>query len=269
MNRYHQGKAHVFGIMIIFSLFIVSGMLYLAAPRSATMQGVQIVTLTARESGNVITQKGDTVNFSYTGTYDNGTIFDHGIISSQIIGNNNLLAYFDQNLAGREAGVQFSFAIPPEYGYQSGRYQGLTLHFQVTITQVLRGGKVLYPTSLSISSPADITYVNGATGNSISWTITASSTGTKDYIIYRNGTIVTTGSWTSGSPVSITIDGLAVGVYNYTINAMDSSAGQVQDTVIVTVSAGITDGYPVAVVGMIVVATILILTKKRNRIAVP
>ncbi|HME54976.1 MAG TPA: FKBP-type peptidyl-prolyl cis-trans isomerase [Candidatus Lokiarchaeia archaeon] len=115
---------------------------------------VVVYAFTSSTSNAVTTKKGDDVDLAYIGTFDNGTIFDHGTLPSEIIGNNQLLPYFDQNLVSRTAGQPFSFSVPPSQGYQSpqlaqNRYQlyGETLHFQVTITKVLRDGKVLYPTS--------------------------------------------------------------------------------------------------------------------------
>lgn len=257
-------KIHIFIIMLVLSMFICSCMLNVVGSRPATIAGVQVANLTIHDSGTVITQVGDTVDFTYIGTYDNGTIFDRNTLVSQTIGNNELLPYFDQNLRDREAGVPFSFAIPPDEGYQTGPYAGLTLHFNVTITKVVRDGQLIYHNDLSITSPPDITYIHGTTGNSISWTITTTSSGTNGYIVYRNGTSVATGSWTSGKPVTISIDGLAIGIFNFTINANDTLGGLVQDTVVVTVSGGITAGYPVAVLALITIVSVLVLFKRRN-----
>jgi outer membrane protein assembly factor BamB len=89
----------------------------------------------------------------------------------------------------------------------------------------------------AITFQSDITYSAGAAGNSISWTVTDASTATTGYTIYRNGTSVATGSWTSGTPVVQNVDGLSVGSYNFTIVTTDGLGGSVQDTVIVTVAS--------------------------------
>ncbi|HME52686.1 MAG TPA: PQQ-binding-like beta-propeller repeat protein [Candidatus Lokiarchaeia archaeon] len=88
-----------------------------------------------------------------------------------------------------------------------------------------------------ITHPADITYVAGSTGNSISWTIIDATTSTRTYRIYRNYSSVTNGTWTSGTPVTCTVDGLSPGTYNYTIVAGDGLGGWVVDWVIITVHA--------------------------------
>src|SRR5271157_557511 len=95
----------------------------------------------------------------------------------------------------------------------------------------------------SITHQQSITYTVGTTGNTISWTITASSIGTgitKYTISLYNTEIyilqqVTTGSWTSGTPVTLNIDGLSAGYYEYIIVATDGLGGQVQDQVWVDV----------------------------------
>jgi hypothetical protein len=88
----------------------------------------------------------------------------------------------------------------------------------------------------TITQPADITYTAGQTGNSIWWTVTDATTGTRSYTIYRNGTSVASSSWISGTPVFRYVDGLNGGVYNYTIVASDGLGGSVTDMVLVTVS---------------------------------
>jgi hypothetical protein len=83
-----------------------------------------------------------------------------------------------------------------------------------------------------INSPADATYQSGATGNTLAWTVTDTSIGTTSYVVYRNTTTTyQTGSWSSGSPISISLNGLAVGYHNFTIVANDGLGGSVSDEV--------------------------------------
>ncbi|HME54977.1 MAG TPA: FKBP-type peptidyl-prolyl cis-trans isomerase [Candidatus Lokiarchaeia archaeon] len=132
----------------IAAAFVVTA--FLASPAI----GNTALSLSTSISTPVITQSGDVVDLTYTGTFDNGTVFDQGTLPTVTIGNNQLLPYFDQNLVGRTAGQLFSFALSPSQGYQTpqlaqGKYQlyGETLHFQVTITKVLRNGMVIYPSN--------------------------------------------------------------------------------------------------------------------------
>jgi hypothetical protein len=153
MHRCGLSKHAFPDIMLVVSMILISCSSCLAAPRPATMPGIRAPAFVARDSGIIMTMTGDVVDFTYIGTYDNGTIFDKGTLTNQTIGNNNLLHYFDQNLVNREAGKPFSFAIPPDQGYQSGKMAGYTLHFQMTIIKVVRDGKEKYPTDTSPQNP--------------------------------------------------------------------------------------------------------------------
>ena len=122
-------------------------------------------------------------------------------------------------------------------GLLSGSY-----NFTIVATDGLGGSvqdsavvTVLSNAQPSITHPADITYAAGQVGNVISWTITDMTTGTRSYAILRNGSPVGSGTWTTGIAISLHIDGLSPGTYNFTITATDGLGGSVQDTVLVTV----------------------------------
>jgi hypothetical protein len=88
----------------------------------------------------------------------------------------------------------------------------------------------------TIESSGVTTYVFGTTNNLIQWTITDTTIATTEYTIYRNGTSMTTGSWVSGTPIQYNVDGLAPGIYNFTILAQDGIGNSSQNTMIVTVT---------------------------------
>lgn len=121
----------------------------------------------------------------------------------------------------------------------------------------------------AITSPADIPYVASTTGHSISWTITDDTTGRTSYMIYRNGTRVSNGTWSSGVAVSINVDGLGIGKYNYTIVASDGVGGSVQDTVLVTVTPATNTEFLLLLILVIIIAiiiiVILVLLEKKRR----
>ncbi|MCF2137737.1 MAG: TcfC E-set like domain-containing protein [Candidatus Thorarchaeota archaeon] len=56
------------------------------------------------------------------------------------------------------------------------------------------------------------------------------------YEIYRNATLIFSANW-AGGLITINIDGLSVGSYNYTIEIHDKAGNTNRDTVIVTVVA--------------------------------
>jgi len=99
-------------------------------------------------SGSIIVQEGDYVTIDYVGTYPaNGTIFDQGTLNNQQVGNNNLLDYFDQQLVGAIAGQKKTFVVPKQFAYTdpSHKLYGQDLHFEITITKVVRDSTTLYP----------------------------------------------------------------------------------------------------------------------------
>ena len=84
-----------------------------------------------------------------------------------------------------------------------------------------------------IDHPADFDYDEGETGNTIIWTPTDSHP--KNYTLYKDGVIEESGVW-DGSAITIDVDGLSPGDYNYTIVVFDLGGNSVTDTVIVTVN---------------------------------
>ncbi|MHA1881655.1 MAG: hypothetical protein ACTSUO_01235, partial [Candidatus Thorarchaeota archaeon] len=84
-----------------------------------------------------------------------------------------------------------------------------------------------------IDQPLDVEYGEGTTGNTIIWT--PSDAYPSHYVIYQNDTPVISDSW-DGSSITIDVDGLSVGVYNYTIAVYDTSGNWVSDIVLVTVA---------------------------------
>ncbi|MFX1560362.1 MAG: hypothetical protein ACFFBL_07225, partial [Promethearchaeota archaeon] len=92
-------------------------------------------------------------------------------------------------------------------------------------------------TAPTTDHPADFDYDEDETGNAITWTPNDSHP--KNFTIYKDGTIEDSGSW-DGSAITIDVDGLSPGVYNYTIVVYDLGGNSVTDTVIVTVNEVIT-----------------------------
>ena len=91
---------------------------------------------------------------------------------------------------------------------------------------------VLTSAEPTIDHPADVECVVGSTGNSITWT--PDDLFPYSYRILRNDTEVNSGSW-DGSSITVSIDGLEVGTYNYTLSVSNEAGNQVTDTVFVYV----------------------------------
>ncbi|MBD3158964.1 MAG: hypothetical protein GF309_09270 [Candidatus Lokiarchaeota archaeon] len=87
--------------------------------------------------------------------------------------------------------------------------------------------------------PADINFQEGQTGIEISWH--ASDANPASYVIFRNGSQIKAGAWNSSSePITISLDGLEDGIWNYTVILKDIHDQSVSDTVIVTVNPSTT-----------------------------
>ncbi|MHA2276399.1 MAG: hypothetical protein ACXAC2_11550, partial [Candidatus Kariarchaeaceae archaeon] len=84
-----------------------------------------------------------------------------------------------------------------------------------------------------IEKPDDFSFAEGTFGNTLNWTATDDYP--LVYILYRDGGNVGSSSWTNGTRVSINIDGLGPGLYNFTIEFQDLSRNYIRDSVNVTV----------------------------------
>ncbi|MCE7737083.1 MAG: hypothetical protein GPJ54_19510 [Candidatus Heimdallarchaeota archaeon] len=82
--------------------------------------------------------------------------------------------------------------------------------------------------------PSNITYVEGTIGHSIVWNATDSLP--DNYTVYKDGAFNSTGVWSNGVNVVISINGLFKGVYNFTIVFTDESGNTKTDTLFVTVN---------------------------------
>ena len=85
--------------------------------------------------------------------------------------------------------------------------------------------------------PSDLGYNEGDTGNSLSWD--PIDTEPAYYELYRNGTLVNSTTWDNSSLITINVDGLSKGIYNFTMIIYDLSGNIGVDSVVwVTVSDG-------------------------------
>ncbi|MDF1541362.1 MAG: Ig domain-containing protein, partial [Candidatus Thorarchaeota archaeon] len=86
-----------------------------------------------------------------------------------------------------------------------------------------------------VDHPDDIAMDEGSTGNLLTWSPTDANP--MRYAIYRNGTELESGPW-AGELVVISLDGLSLGVYNYTVYLLDIDDNWNRDIVFVTVVDG-------------------------------
>ena len=76
-------------------------------------------------------------------------------------------------------------------------------------------------TGPEITSPADVTFSEGTTGNTISWTATDANP--DEYRITRNGDLAESRTWISGSPIIYDIDALTSGSYVFVMTVSDEA----------------------------------------------
>ncbi|MBY9007667.1 MAG: glycoside hydrolase family 9 protein [Candidatus Lokiarchaeota archaeon] len=84
-----------------------------------------------------------------------------------------------------------------------------------------------------VSTPSDLVYIEGTTGHALSWTATDDNPDIYD--VLRDDILVSTGTWTNLEILSINVDGLSAGIYNYTIIVEDDDDYTATDSVNVTV----------------------------------
>jgi FKBP-type peptidyl-prolyl cis-trans isomerase FkpA len=115
------------------------------AAKQAIMQNLKITNVVVGTGAEA--QDGDTVSVLYTGSLDDGTVFDasskHGNQPfSFVVGANQVIKGWDLGLVGMKVGGKRELVIPPELGYGATPPQGsgipanATLHFTVELLSV-------------------------------------------------------------------------------------------------------------------------------------
>lgn len=132
--------------------------------------------------------------------------------SSGLITNNTMLECGQYNLEIRAYDIH-------------GHY--CTAVIRITVTDV---------TMPIVDHPSDISYVEGETGNSISWH--PQDDNPVNYEIWCDDTLLDSGDWlVSNQEISISVDGLEHGIYIYNIVAFDYAGHYVTDSVAVIVTS--------------------------------
>lgn len=108
------------------------------------------------------------------------------------------------------------------------------------------------------SSPSDLTFDFGTTGNNVSWIATDLDPDT--YTILMNGTLYIEDNWFNDTEIIINLDSLIVGFHNCTIAIRDGSANVIKDTIIISVEGTIISEYNIFSYCMVTILTIFVLT---------
>ncbi|OLS28196.1 MAG: hypothetical protein HeimC2_08510 [Candidatus Heimdallarchaeota archaeon LC_2] len=120
-------------------------------------------------------------------------------------------------------------------GLASGEYNYTMIFYDVSGNFVLDYVHVIVADSpVFIQIPDDIQFLNDSSGNELIWV--ASDSNYDKYEIYRNEVLILNGSWVNQIAINVTIDGLDIGLYNFTIRINDTDSNISVDTVFVTVT---------------------------------
>ncbi|MCK5409541.1 MAG: hypothetical protein KAJ30_04690, partial [Candidatus Heimdallarchaeota archaeon] len=114
-----------------------------------------------------------------------------------------------------------------------------------------------------INSPSEIVYYEGDTGNNIIWVGTDNNPAT--YIVYKDGALYKTDTWTSGASIIISVDGLTAGQYNFTIVVSDQAGNSAKDTVIVAVTASVPEFSQSVFLAIISITVVFVLCHIKHR----
>ncbi len=121
-------------------------------------------------------------------------------------------------------------------------------------------------TSPSVSTPDDISYTEGATGNYIEWYVSFDFP--LHYSIQRNNSVLGLGCGDLGGNsgnITICVDGLSVGTWNYLLFVDDYGDNLTMDWVIVTVTPATFPTLATTVAIVIVIIAILALSVLKIR----
>jgi parallel beta-helix repeat protein len=131
----------------------------------------------------------------------------------------------------------------------------------------------------AITEVKDLEYMEGIAGNAIIWKIYDANP--SSYIILLNDTRIRAGGW-DGSDITLPVDGLAPGVYNFTLIVEDVSGNVAIDVVLVTVTptstvtgqqespslwfSPVLGGILVLSGALVIMVTMLIMSSRRIRL---
>ena len=111
---------------------------------------------------------------------------------------------------------------------------GYTLDYGTSYEQlVIKWNKLYTP---DITYEGDVEIIHGTTGHTLNWTLIDPEILNATYELFINGQLNQTGSWVSGTVIVLSTDGLANGVYNYTLIAQDGYGNSIQVSAIIIVA---------------------------------
>jgi hypothetical protein len=121
---------------------------------------------------------------------------------------------------------------------------------------------------LDVTGPESLEVNEEEVNNIIYWSVNAADWQASTYSVYRNGSDVATGDWSTGIGIKYYLNDLNAGTYNFTIVVEDVLKDKATHTVIVYVSKSVDNSNKTSFpnVGFIVIFLVLTLAiKKRTR----
>ena len=91
----------------------------------------------------------------------------------------------------------------------------------------------------TITNPPDYSYNFSTTGHNILWNATDENP--YMFYVYRNGSLYDSGSYTNDTFIDVDIDGLNVGMWNFTVYVNDTFGNFITDLVFILVNASISE----------------------------
>lgn len=85
-----------------------------------------------------------------------------------------------------------------------------------------------------VSQPSNVTYLLGSTGYNVSWTA-IDDLGPNDFTLFINETSALSSLWFNNTAITVSIDALPIGLYNFTIVFNDTTGNSVSNTIWITV----------------------------------
>ncbi|MFW9925708.1 MAG: hypothetical protein ACFFDM_02960 [Candidatus Thorarchaeota archaeon] len=213
-------------------------------------------------------------NDTYAPLVEQWTDGPHGAIEPQIIQPPQVQQYL---YWGLKYGFEFSGSI---YNVTAWYYLANGDHYLANVTIVAHDSTTQAQTHYmslftdyhdpTVTSPGDMKFINftvGTVGEEALWQIHDVEYPVH-YEIFRNGTLVSSGSkgLYDSNWLHYSLDGLEIGVWNYTIVVTDLLMNSASDTVIVTVYSSFAIGPEIllvaAGVGVIVVVAVIVVKRR-------
>lgn len=143
--------------------------------------------------------------------------------------------YFEHSLVQSESWSSFETISIDTDGLSAGNYNYTIFFYDESGNFVYDYVDVIVASSPVFTQiPDDIQILNGSTGNELIWV--ASDSNYHMFEIYQEEVLILNGSWINQIAINITIDGLDIGYYNFTISINDTDSNITLDTVFVRVT---------------------------------